>query len=134
MTEQPAPERQAEKERQESLWASFTRADMRLFLVTFAGTVAANLVTVVVVAVAIIFARPSNSARPTPGVVFNYLYLVSFGILALVGLLGWFRKNRSKGSTSRTVATIWVVFATVTLVLMTLVPLLVLLGYAVGVK
>jgi hypothetical protein len=134
MTEQPAPERQAEKERQEPLWASFTRADMRLFLVTFAGTVAANLVTVVVVAVAIIFARPPNSARPTAGVVFNYLYLVSFGIFALVGLLSWFRKNRSKGSTSRTIATIWVVFATVTLVLMTLVLLLVLLGYAVGVK
>jgi hypothetical protein len=62
MAEQPAQEDQAEegqagKERQESLWASFTRDDMKLFLVTFAGTVAANIVTVMVVAVAVIFAR-----------------------------------------------------------------------------
>jgi hypothetical protein len=41
----------------ESLWGSFNRADIKLFLITFAGTVAANVVTVLVVAVAVILVQ-----------------------------------------------------------------------------
>jgi hypothetical protein len=39
-----------EAPREESLWDSFTRADMKLLRITFAGTLAANVVTVMVVA------------------------------------------------------------------------------------
>lgn len=49
----------------ESLWASFNRADMKLFIVTFAGTLAANVMTVTVVAVALLIARPLTIGRPT---------------------------------------------------------------------
>jgi hypothetical protein len=107
---------------------------MRLLLVTFAGTVAANLVTVMLVAIAIIFARPSNGVRPTPGTVLFYLLDVWVGTSVVVSLLTWLRKKRPRGSTSRTIATITVAFVTVTVTLSTVVVLLILLGWAVGVK
>jgi hypothetical protein len=47
----------AEKEREPSFVASFTAADWRLLVMTFTGTLAANVVTVVVVALAVIVAR-----------------------------------------------------------------------------
>jgi hypothetical protein len=64
MAEEPATveEPAKEQEHQESFWASFNQADMKLFVLTFAGTVAANIVTVMVVAVAVILVR----AKRTP--------------------------------------------------------------------
>jgi hypothetical protein len=58
--ETAATEDQAEAEaerKKESLWDSFTRTDLKLLIVTFAGTLAANIVTVIVVAVAVVIAR-----------------------------------------------------------------------------
>lgn len=116
-------------ERQPSFLASFSQADLRLLLITFAGTVAANVVTVMVVAVALIAARPKNSERPT---------VASVLILALFGLIGVFivargapdfRRKRARGTTTVTLRVLTVVMG-----LMTLEILLVLLGYAVGVK
>jgi len=40
------------EDQEPSFWPSFTRADTRLFIVTFAGTLAANVMTLVVVALA----------------------------------------------------------------------------------
>lgn len=89
MAEQPVPEDpaegdQVEKERQESLWASFNRADMRLLIVTFAGTVAANVVTVMVVAIAIIVARSQINGPLAPRTVLAWLTGVGFGCLSTV--------------------------------------------------
>jgi hypothetical protein len=60
-TSEPAPpaaaaEGRPEREEQ-SFLASFSRGDMKLLVVTFLGTVAANLVTVAVVGYSIILAR-----------------------------------------------------------------------------
>lgn len=62
MTEQPTI---AEQETRTSFWASFTQADMRVLVITFAGTLAANIVTVLVVAVAVVVARSSAHPKPT---------------------------------------------------------------------
>jgi hypothetical protein len=43
----------------------FSRDDVRLFWVTLAGTVVANILTVMIVAVAIILARQTSSRTPT---------------------------------------------------------------------
>jgi hypothetical protein len=70
MTEESAAEDRAVagEHRNESFWASFNRADAKLFLITFAGTVAANVVTVMTVAVAIIVARLLQAPAPSAGV------------------------------------------------------------------
>lgn len=130
MTEQPAPEERAEedqagKERQESLWESFNRADMKLFVVTFAGTLAANVVTVMVVAVAIIFDRPVK--RPTAPPVLDYVIIA---IVSMIGLGVGRTLLHHKASRNRRLGVMSVAWA-VTVGLMTL---LVLLGHAVGVK
>ena len=87
MAEQTATAEEPEQEHQESLWASFTRADMRLFLVTFAGTVAANILTVMLVAVAIILDRPSSGPRPTStGMIILIFLALSLGIVVGIGV------------------------------------------------
>jgi hypothetical protein len=65
MTE--STEKESAEEREHSFSASFSQGDLRLFLITFAGTVAANILTVMVVAVAVILARPQLVGRPTVG-------------------------------------------------------------------
>ena len=44
-------------------WASFNRADMKLFLLTFGGTLTANVLTVLVVGVALIVAQAGTPGR-----------------------------------------------------------------------
>ena len=131
MTE--STEKEPAEERERSLWASFSQADMRLFLVTFAGTVAANVVTVMVVAVALIVARPQISGRPTVGAV---LILVGFAVTGVVmvgrNVISLLRK-RPRDTTSRTLNAPLLTL-TVLLGLITSEIVLVLLGLAVGVK
>ncbi len=55
MTEPVAPEERTEEE--QSFWASFDQADMKLFLVTFAGTLAATILAVVVVGLGLLLIR-----------------------------------------------------------------------------
>ena len=87
-----------EEEHEASFWASFTRADTRLFLMTFAGTVAANIVTVMVVAVALIASRPSNGGRrPTVGSVLIDLFCVISGVITVrIGLAAGIPVARSR--------------------------------------
>lgn len=70
-----------EQEVERSSWASFTRADTRHFLITSAGTVAANVVTVMVVAIAVILARPPAGARAKPAAVLLDLGVVVIGVM-----------------------------------------------------
>lgn len=123
------------EEREHSFWASFSQADLRLFLLTFAGTVAANVVTVVVVAVALILARPPLSERPTPYSVLIFLAVVVFGTLGVYVTLTSFRRSRRRTRDPATLPTEALMLLTgLALGLLTLVFLLTLLGYAVGVK
>jgi hypothetical protein len=134
MTGQPATaEEGAGKEHEESFWASFTRADRRLFLITFAGTVAANVVTVMVVAIALIVARPPPGVRPTPAAVLLDLGVVVIGLMTIGIGVAALRRWRPRDTTSRANDMVTLVL-TVVMGLFTLVFLLVLLGYAVGVK
>lgn len=62
--------------------AIITSADVKLLVITFAGTVAANIVTVLLVGVAIILARSARSGPPVPA-----LDWVQLGFLPLVALM-----------------------------------------------
>ena len=70
----------ADEREQQSFWESLDRADKKLFLVTFAGTVAANVVTVTVLAIAVIIARPSVSGQPKTAT--NILWYVGLGAVS----------------------------------------------------
>ena len=122
------------EERQPSLLASFSRADLRLLLVTFAGTVAANVVTVMVVAIAIILARPRVvGAPPTVNVVLAFLVSAVSALGFLPFLILYFRDKRAKGKISPREDVLIVVLLMLMGLLGTL-ALLTLLGWAVGVK
>src|SRR5262245_46499455 len=126
------------KERESSFWRTFTQSDMRLLLLTFAGTLAANVMTVVVVAFAIIAAhalRPyKDNTPPTPG---TMLEMVALGVLWIAMLTGCVialrQRNRPNTTAGRIFARVTVA-ATAALTLMTATLLLALLGYAVGVE
>ena len=117
----------AEEEHQESFWASFNRADAKLLLVTFAGTVAANAVTVMVVAIALISARPAFAGRPGIGTVLIYLYFVIIGALGVGTTLSLSRRAHRRWRVA-------LVAVAVVGGLAVFDALLILLGYAVGVK
>ncbi|SRR5229473_7130404 len=64
-----------------SFWRSFSQADMRLLVVTFAGTVAANVMTVLLVATAILVAK----RQPRTGrAALEYLLAGAVSLLLLV--------------------------------------------------
>jgi hypothetical protein len=116
-----------------SFLASFSPADLRLFLITFAGTVAANVVTVMVVAVAVIAARPKVSGRPTVGDVLAFLFCAICGIGFLCWFPVWVRDKRTKGKISPR-ENVLILIMLVLMGLITSEILLLLLGWAVGVK
>lgn len=133
MTEQPTAEK-AEEDSEKSFLASFTRADAKLLLITFAGTVAANVVTVMVVAFAVILARSSTTTpRPTEGAVLIDLAAVAAGVMTL-GVGVSFMRQRRVGAAYSRVITLIIVVLVVAECLISAVFLLVLLGDAVGVK
>jgi hypothetical protein len=94
--------------------------------------VADNVVTVMVVAVAIIVAR--TSSRPALGPVLIDLACVVFGLMVIfVGLIARRATSTREDTTSRTIGA--VLLAVMQFCgLVTVVFLLALLGYAVGVK
>lgn len=122
------------EERDTSFWSSFSQDDIRLLVVTFAGTVAANVVTAVVVAVAVIAARPSPGYQITSAGVLKTIGLVLLGaLITLTGTVA-IRWTRKRGwPFARWITVILLVLVAVAAV-GTLVFVLVLLGLAVGVK
>ena len=114
------------------LLASFTQADLKLFLVTFAGTVAANVGTVMIVAVAVIVTRPPIGVRPGAGAVLTDLCGAAIGLMTIGIGVAALRRWRSSYKTSRPEVVMLVLAAVMGLG--TLAFLLALLGYAVGVK
>jgi hypothetical protein len=105
--------------------ASFSQADLKLFVVTFAGTVAANVVTVIIVAVALLLARPPAGVRPTPAAVLIDLYAVVIGLMTVGIAIRHMRGGR------RDLVLLFLVTITG---LGGLIFAMILLGYAVGVK
>jgi hypothetical protein len=113
------------EERERSFLASFSQADLKLFVVTFAGTVAANVVTVIIVAVALLLARPPAGVRPTPAAVLIDLYAVVIGLMTVGIAIRHMRGGR------RDLVLLFLVTITG---LGGLIFAMILLGYAVGVK
>jgi hypothetical protein len=115
-----------EKEAEPSFWASFNRTDAKLLVVTIVGTLAANVVTVMVVAVAIIVVGASRS-RPSSDLVYTTLLDTVLGILVTGFLVSSFRRARGGFKVIRAVIAIMSGLFTVQL-------LLILLGYAANIK
>jgi hypothetical protein len=114
-----------EPEREGSFWRSFNRADAKLLLITFAGTVAANVVTVIVVAIAILSDRPPAS-QGAAQVVLAWIGLAGTG--TYTGVM--FYRLRRNSTVDRRGDLRFVAL----LSLATLIFLLFVLGYAVGYK
>jgi hypothetical protein len=131
MTE--SAEKEPAEEREHSFLASFSQADLRLFLITFAGTVAANVVTVMVVAVALIVARPQLGGRPTVGAVLTLVGFAAIGVVMVGRNVTSLLHKRPRDTTSRTLNAPLLTL-TVILGLITSEIVLILLGLAVGVK
>lgn len=131
MTDETADEedRPEEKKDTESFLASFNRADAKLFLITFAGTVAANIVTVLVVAAAIILDRPQNGAPSPAGEVPAALISSAVGILGIIVCLIALRRKWGDLTTRLMIS-----FLALSLSVLTMIFLLILLGDAAGVK
>jgi len=109
---------------EQSLWASFTQADRKVFLITFAGTVAANVATVLVVALAVIIARSSHT-----GWFADTGLALTFGMMCLTQRVkSWYRQE-GRRITSPALITYVACFAVLLTVL-----LLVLVGRAAGIK
>jgi hypothetical protein len=133
-TADDSQEEHGAKEVERSFWATFTRADMRLFLVTFAGTVTANIVTVMVVALALIASRPPSGQQGANagGVVILVIFSV-LGLASVIVSVAALRRNRSKHTMDLTTKVILAALA-VSLGVLALLSLLILLGWAAGVK
>jgi hypothetical protein len=71
---------------------------MRLLAVTFAGTLAANVMTVLVVAAAIIAVRSSTYPRPTLSTVLQALTMLVAGVAGVVLFTYAVRQSRRSGS------------------------------------
>jgi len=67
----------------DSIFRNWTSDDRKLLMITIVATVAANIVTVVVVALAVIIAR---SMRPNPGTPGNYAFLFGSSIFPLLAV------------------------------------------------
>ncbi len=126
----PSQETREEKRSSEREAARWSRSDTRLLLVTFLGTVAANLLTVLIVALAILFARGGNTgvalygaAALNPALGLEVLVIV--GSLMALLLIRRLRRSvplREQGN----LLLVCVVIAAMTALL--------LLGFAEGVK
>jgi hypothetical protein len=121
-----------------SFLASFSQDDLRLLVMTFVGTLAANVVTVAVVAVALL-SRPlihPSSLRYEPLGFAAVAVFVAFLLAALITLV---RKKtwRIDARTGQKASRAYVIVAISTmsgLGILSLVLLLAMLGYAAGVK
>jgi hypothetical protein len=74
-------------EEAKSAFRNWTKGDIKLFIITVAATVAANILTVIMVALAVILARSSRPNPPTPG---NYAFFFAITLFPLLGLWGCF--------------------------------------------
>jgi hypothetical protein len=102
-------------------------------LIAWPQALAANVMTVLVVAVAAIAVRSSVHPRPTSDAVLTALLFVVFGVLAVI-VFASVRKNRSPPGTYTRVFMAVMAAMTVAIALGALVFLLILVGFAVGVK
>lgn len=78
-------ENQVESETSKSLVESLTREDVKLFIITVVATVFSNVITVIIIALAIILAR---SSRPHPGTLGNYAFFFGVTMFTFLGVSG----------------------------------------------
>jgi hypothetical protein len=118
------------------IFQSWTPGDIKLLIITIAGTVAANIITVIIVALAIIVAR---SFRPNPGTPSNYIFLL--GISAFPALAAYaafsslYRTKRERTASLLDKARKWAMIVSgLGAGFLTLLYILGWIGFAVGVK
>jgi hypothetical protein len=107
-----------------SLLDSFSQADLKLFLITFAGTVAANVVALMFVGLAVLLVRVVGT--PSGPVEVVMVVLVLFMCVGIATLLMVWRKEAPESQ--------FLLWSAGVLSMFALVWVLTLLGWATGVK
>jgi hypothetical protein len=133
VTEDPEPPAADKPEPAKSFWGSFNQADMRMLVVTVAGTVVGGAVLVMVVAVAVILAKSwAKAGYAAEGArVFGYGTASSAFLGFMFGRAQ--RLYRRRGQDVRAIRRV-VIFMYVVASLQALILVLALLGAAAGVK
>jgi hypothetical protein len=131
------PDESSNNEKQKkSIFSNWTPGDSKLLMITIAATVVANIVTIILVALAIIVAR---SFRPNPGTPANYIFLL--GISAFPALAAYaafsslYRTRRKSIASPFDKVRKWAIVITgLGAGFLTLLYILGWIGFAVGVK
>lgn len=118
--------------------ANWTPDDTKLLIITAGATVAANIITIVVVALAIVVAR---STHLTPGATVGYWVFfwasAFFPLMTIAMVVVFWRNRRGRAALDSFVDRVirWVMaFAALFSAFMTLIYLLSLIGLATGIK
>jgi hypothetical protein len=82
------------------IFQSWTPGDIKLLIITIAGTVAANIITVIVVALAIIAARSGRPTSNTPGAYAFLLGATSFPVITVYMAFSYLHHIRHRRSNS----------------------------------
>jgi hypothetical protein len=118
------------------IFRNWTSGDSKLLVITIAATVAANLITAVIIALAIIVAR---SMRPHPATPGNYAFLFGaslFPLLAVWAVLFFFRVSRHEKNRDLLDQTLkWTLIIVGTFEgMFALSYILAFIGFAIGIK
>lgn len=94
MDDQPTEDTEDNKK---SILSNLSSQDIKLLVITFAGTVAANIVTVLLVALAIIVARSFHPVGTSPWPYVILLAETAMGVIAVQMVTYTLRRRRSGG-------------------------------------
>jgi small-conductance mechanosensitive channel len=120
------------KKQSNSLLKTWTPDDTKLLAITAIATMAANVVTVILVALAIIVAR---SFRPNPGTPGNYVFLAIPSILMILGTGLIISRRSFKRDESENIVSLWFSrIVNVLIIFSALLYTLAWIGFAVGIK
>jgi small-conductance mechanosensitive channel len=123
-------------EQNTTIFRNWTQDDSKLLIITIVATVLANIITVVLVALAVIIAR---SSRPHPGTPGNWAFFFGSCLFAIVSgysALWFFRDSRRKKATDSFVKVIKLILAisAISTCFIASLYILALIGLAAGVR
>lgn len=125
-----------DEKRKNSILQGWTPDDNKLLVITIAATVAANIITVVIVALAVIIAR---SVQPHPGTPGNYAFFLGtsiFPVMTACAAIYFWRRSKHEKDFSFPLRTIkWaIVILGIFGGVVTLLDILAWIGFAAGVR
>ena len=119
------------KKQDEPILRSFSRDDAKLLIITFAGTVAANIITVILVGLAIVSARSSGftTHRSWSSILLDVAVLIAGIVMPIIVFI----KRRTIMDSDPKVA-VWLIGITLMLMIFALYLVFELIGMAARIK